>query len=152
MTTDEALVVRLTRTLPAPRAAVYRALTDPELLPEWWGPHGFTVPEIEFEPKVGGGYRIAMQPPEGDVFFLSGQFREVDPPARLAYTFHWDPPDPDDQETLATLALEDRGETTEVVFTQGAFATAERQALHEGGWSDGFERLEQLLAARGGSG
>jgi hypothetical protein len=46
---------------------------------------------------------------------------------------------------VVTLSLQDRGEQTEVLFTQGEFATEERRELHEGGWTDGFERLEQLL-------
>jgi uncharacterized protein YndB with AHSA1/START domain len=145
MTASEKLVLRMTRVLPAPRGVVYRALTDPNELAKWWGPKGFTAPSVEFNPRVGGSYRIAMQPPDGELFHLSGEFREVDPPDRLAYTFRWDPPTPDDRETLVTLALEDRGDQTEVLFTQGEFATEERRALHEGGWTDGFERLEQLL-------
>ena len=84
-----------------------------------------------------------MQPPEGDLFHLSGELREVDPPARLAFTFRWDPPDPDDRETLVALSLEDRGDETEVQFLQGEFATEERRALHEDGWGG-------LLRAPGG--
>ena len=53
-----------------------------------------------------------MQPPDGDVFHLSGVFREVDPPVRLAYTFRWEEPDPDDRETMVTLSLRDLGEST----------------------------------------
>jgi uncharacterized protein YndB with AHSA1/START domain len=143
------LALRLTRTLPAPRAAVYRALTDPEMLERWWGPRGFQTTSVDFEPRVGGSYRIAMQPPEGELFYLSGEFTEVEPPARLGYTFRWDPPNPDDRETVATLVLEDRGDETGVVFTQGEFATEARRALHEGGWTEGFERLEQVLREGG---
>jgi uncharacterized protein YndB with AHSA1/START domain len=145
MTPSGGLELRLTPVLPAPRADVYRAMTDPEALAKWWGPKGFAIPSVDFNPQVGGSYRIAMQPPDGELFHLSGEFREVDPPARLAYTFRWDPPAPDDRETVATLSLEDRGEETEVVFTQGEFATEERRALHEGGWTDSFDRLEALL-------
>ena len=143
------LGLRLQRTLPAPRAVVWAALTDPDQLREWWGPHGFTAPSVDFDPEVGRSYRIAMQPPDDDVFVLSGEFREVDAPARLSYTFRWDPPDPDDRETVATLALEGRGDETDVLLTQDEFATEERRALHEAGWTEGFERLEQVLAARG---
>ena len=135
----------LERTFPASRAAVYRALTDPEELAKWWGPKGFTVPSVEFDPQVGGGYRIAMQPPDGDLFHLSGEFRDVQPPACLAYSFRWDPPDPDDRETVVILSLEDRGDETEVRLTQGEFATEERHALHEAGWTESFDRLEQML-------
>jgi uncharacterized protein YndB with AHSA1/START domain len=139
------LVLRLERIVAAPRAVVYRALSDHRELAKWWGPRGFTAPSVEFDPRVGGSYRIAMQPPDGDLFYLSGEFREVDPPARLAYTFRWDPPDPDDRQTVATLSLQDRGERTEVLLTQGEFATEERLALHEQGWAESFGRLEQVL-------
>jgi uncharacterized protein YndB with AHSA1/START domain len=142
---NNGLTLRLKRTLPAPRAAVYRALSEPAELAKWWGPRGFTAPSIDFDPRAGGGYRIAMQPPEGELFHLSGHFREAEPPARLAYTFRWDPPDPDDRETLVTLILQDRGERTDVVLTQGRFATGERRALHVAGWTESFERLERML-------
>ena len=138
------------RVLPVPRPDVFRALTDPGALAEWWGPAGFTCPSVEADLRVGGGYRIAMQPPDGVLFHLAGEFREVDPPARLAYTFRWEEPDPDDRETLVTLALEDRGESTELVMTQGAFATEERRALHDQGWTESLDRLEELLSRADG--
>jgi uncharacterized protein YndB with AHSA1/START domain len=147
MTARAGLVLSLKRLLPARRAAAYRALSDPGELAKWWGPRGFTAPSVEFDPRVGGSYRIAMQPPDGDLFHLSGEFLEVNPPARLAYTFRWDPPAPDDRQTVVTLSLQARGERTEVLLTQGEFATEERRALHDGGWTDSFGRLEQVLAA-----
>jgi uncharacterized protein YndB with AHSA1/START domain len=145
MVSSEGLWLRMMRVLPAPRADIWRAMTVAAELAKWWGPKGFTVPELEFEPRVGGSYRIAMQPPEGDLFHLNGEFREFEPPARLAYTFVWDPPDPDDRPTVVTLSLEDAGEHTDVSLTQGEFATEERLALHDGGWSESFEKLEEVL-------
>jgi uncharacterized protein YndB with AHSA1/START domain len=146
MATTSGLTLELTRTLPAPRSAVWSAMTKAEQFARWWGPKGFTAPTVDFEPRVEGRYRIAMQPPDGELFHLHGEFREVDPPSRLAYTFVWDPPNPDDRETVVTLSLRDRGEQTEVSLNQGEFATEERWALHEGGWSDSFEKLERLLS------
>jgi uncharacterized protein YndB with AHSA1/START domain len=143
--TDE-LVLSLKRSLPAPRFAVWSAMTEPEQLARWWGPKGFTAPRVDFEPRVGGRYRMAMQPPDGDLFHLHGEFREVDPPFRLAYTFVWEPPDPDDRETLVTLEFEDRGERTGVSLTQGEFATPARLELHRDGWTESFEKLEELLS------
>ncbi len=146
MTESSGLTLTMSRALPARPPAVWRAMTDPAQLARWWGPKGFSVPELEFEPQTGRSYRIAMQPPEGDLFHLSGEFQEVEPPSRLAYTFAWDPPDADDRETLVTLSLEDRGDRTEVSLAQGDFATEERLELHRGGWSDSFEKLEKLLS------
>jgi uncharacterized protein YndB with AHSA1/START domain len=136
----------MNRVISATRPRVFNALTEPGELAKWWGPRGFTSPNVEIDLRVGGSYRIAMQPPDGELFHLSGEFRAVDPPARLAYTFRWEDPDPDDQETVVTLTLRDAGESTELSFTQGVFATEGRRALHEQGWTDGLDRLQELMS------
>jgi uncharacterized protein YndB with AHSA1/START domain len=89
-----------------------------------------------------------MQPPEGDPFYLTGEFREIDPPIRLDYTFIYEEPDPDDVDTLVSLSLRDLGESTEVAFTQGPFKTDARRALHQEGWTDSFDKLERLVSSR----
>ncbi len=87
-----------------------------------------------------------MQPPEGAPFYLTGRFREVDAPARLAFTFVWEPPDPDDVETLVELSFRDLGESTEIVLTQGPFKTEARRELHRDGWTDSLDNLERFLS------
>ena len=89
-----------------------------------------------------------MQPPEGDPFYLTGELREVDPPVRLAYTFVWEDPDPGDVETLVRLSLRDLDGSTGIDFTQGTFKTEARRALHRDGWTDSFDKLEQLISAQ----
>jgi uncharacterized protein YndB with AHSA1/START domain len=140
-------VLELTHVLPAPRERVFAALTQPDDLARWWGPRGFTTPGIECDLRVGGRYRFTMQPPDGDAFHLSGNFLEVAPPARLAYTFRWDEPAPDDRETVVTLSLSAVGGGAELALRQGEFATEERLALHRGGWSDSLAKLSALLGA-----
>ncbi len=76
----------ITRTFAAPRERVFQAWTDPEELKKWWGPDGYTTPSAEVDLKVGGSYRFAMKPPGGEVFFLSGEYREVRAPEKLVYT------------------------------------------------------------------
>jgi uncharacterized protein YndB with AHSA1/START domain len=143
-----ALTLEMRRVVPAAPSVVFRAFSDAHELAKWWGPNGFTTPSLEFEPQVGERYRIEMQPPEGDRFHLTGEFREVDPPARLAYSFVWEPPDPDDVETQVGLTFRDLGGSTEVAFSQGPFKTEARRALHRDGWTDGFEKLERLISAQ----
>ena len=86
-----------------------------------------------------------MQPPEGEAFHLSGEFLEVEPPTRIVYTFDWEEPDPDDQETVVTLTFERSGEDTRVVLDQSTFRTEARYELHRDGWTEAFERLERAL-------
>jgi uncharacterized protein YndB with AHSA1/START domain len=100
---------------------------------------------VTLDVRVGGAYRIAMQPPEGELFHLVGEYLEVRSPSRLAYTFRWEPPDPDDQETVARLELRERAGATEIELTHGPFATEARRELHEAGWTDTFARLARHL-------
>jgi uncharacterized protein YndB with AHSA1/START domain len=139
--------LEIRRVLPAPRSVVFKAFSDPNELAKWWGPDGFSIPSLDFNPRVGARYRIEMQPPEGGRFYLTGAFREVDPPARLAFTFVWEDPDPDDVENLVELSFRDLDDATEVSFTQGPFKTEGRWQLHRDGWTDSFDKLERLLSA-----
>jgi uncharacterized protein YndB with AHSA1/START domain len=143
------LVLTLHRTLDAPRERTFATLTEPTELARWWGPRGFTTPEIELDLRVGGGYRFAMQPPDGDPFHLSGEFLEIDPPSRLVYTFRWDEPDPDDRETVVVLSLRAVDRCTEVSLSHGEFTTEARLALHRAGWTDALEKLSALLPRSG---
>jgi uncharacterized protein YndB with AHSA1/START domain len=145
---SDELTLEMKRVLTAIPSVVFRAFSDSSELAKWWGPEGFTTLSLEFQPRVGESYRIEMQPPDGDPFYLTGEFREVDAPARLVYTFVWEDPDPDDVETLVALLFQDLGESTEVAFTQGPFKTEARRALHRDGWMDGFDKLERLISAQ----
>ncbi|MFF0731969.1 SRPBCC domain-containing protein [Streptomyces chartreusis] len=148
MTHDGGLRLHLQRVLRAPRSVVFRALTEPQELAKWWGPDGFTIPSVESDLRPGGRYRIAMQPPEGDLFYLVGEFVEADAPERLSYTFRWEDPDPEDRETVVTLSLRDIGGTqAELVISQGDFATEARLALHEEGWTQSLNKLEELVSS-----
>ncbi|MEW2398176.1 SRPBCC domain-containing protein [Streptomyces sp. NPDC046862] len=148
MTHSGKLRLHMQRVLRAPRSVVFRALTDPQELAKWWGPDGFATLRVESDLRPGGSYRIAMQPPEGDLFYLVGEFLEVDPPERLSYTFRWEPPDPEDRETVVTLSLRTLGGTSvELVFTQGDFATERRRTLHEEGWTQSLNKLEEMTSS-----
>jgi uncharacterized protein YndB with AHSA1/START domain len=146
------LALHMKRVLPAPPRVVFQACTEPHELARWWGPRGFTASSIDLDLRVGGSYRIAMQPPDVELFYLSGEFLEVDPPARLAYTFRWEDPDPDDRETVVTLSFRDLGDGTELDFKQGEFATEGRRALHEQGWTDGLDRMHDLISSKASGG
>jgi uncharacterized protein YndB with AHSA1/START domain len=136
------------REIPAVCAVVFRACVDPNQLASWFGPKGFTIPNVEFDARVGERYRVEMQPPDGDRFYLTGEILEVDPPRRLAFTFAWEEPNPDDVGTEVALSFRDLGESTEVDLTQGLFMTEARRALHHDGWSDSFDKLDRILSAQ----
>jgi uncharacterized protein YndB with AHSA1/START domain len=141
-----ALTLELRRTVAAPPSAVFAAFSTAEELAKWWGPSGFTVPSLDFTPRVGEPYRIEMQPPGGAPFHLAGEFKVVDRPDRLAFTFVWEDPDRDDVETLVDLSFRDLAATTEIVLVQGPFKTEARRELHESGWTDTLDRLAHAIS------
>jgi uncharacterized protein YndB with AHSA1/START domain len=144
----DGLTLEFKRVLPAAPPEVFRLFADPDELARWWGPAGFSVASLDFNPAVGSSYRIEMQPPEGDAFYLTGEFREVDPPTRLSFTFVWEPPDPDDVETVVELSFRETDDATEVDFRQGTFKTEERRELHRSGWGDSFEKVEAIVGGQ----
>src|SRR4051794_28716273 len=143
---DTGLTLHLERTLEQPPERVFAAFVEPHRLAQWWGPAGFTSPQIELDVRDGGGYRIAMQPPPRALFHLRGQFRRVERPLRLIYTFDWEERHPDDRETLVDLRFAPAGGGTRLVLDHGPFTTLERLALHADGWTESLERLERTLA------
>jgi uncharacterized protein YndB with AHSA1/START domain len=142
----ERLVLELEWVLGASPERVFRLLTVPEELVKWWGPTGFTTPEVDWRPVVGGRYRLGMQPPAGDLFHLAGEFLDVRPPSRLAYTFRWEEPDPDDRETEVRLTVAAAGEHARLSLSHGDFATPARLALHRDGWSESIVKLARVAA------
>ncbi|HEY0493387.1 MAG TPA: SRPBCC domain-containing protein [Candidatus Dormibacteraeota bacterium] len=134
-------VLRITRTFPAKRERVFDAMTKPDQLAQWWGPAGFSLPTAELDLRVGGKYRFKMQPPQGQAMMLSGTFKEIDRPSKLAYTWAWEGA----PETLVTIELKEAEGDTEVVLTHEPFPSAELVAQHDAGWQGGFERLEEIL-------
>jgi uncharacterized protein YndB with AHSA1/START domain len=143
----ERFVLQQARVFAAPVDRVFGLLTDSSALATWWGPHGFSTPEVRIDLRVGGSYRFTMQPPEGEAFHLSGEFLEIQAPSALSFTFRWDEPVPDDRETVVDLSLDSLGERTRVTMTQTGFATSERLELHRDGWADSFDKLDALLEA-----
>ena len=137
--------LRLEKTIAVPPERVFAAFVDAEQVRRWWGPAGFTVPRIRFDAVEGTHYRIVMQPPDGDVFHIRGTFRAVQPPHRLVFTFIYEEPDPDDQETLVTLTFDATDSGTRISLDQGPFKNAARLELHRDGWTETLERLERSL-------
>jgi uncharacterized protein YndB with AHSA1/START domain len=139
-------VVRITRIIDAAPEAVFRAWTEPEQLRRWWGPGEFTCPEADVDLRPGGRYRLVMQPTAGEPFVLAGTYREVEPPARLVYTWRWETgPAADGSESLVSVEFNARGSQTELVLTHSNFPDSHGPAPYEMGWQGGLDKFETLF-------
>jgi len=139
------ITLNLRRIFKAPREKVFRAWTDPEELKKWWGPEGYATPSAEVDLRVGGKYRLGMRKlPDGEIFYLSGIYREVRPPESLVYTWRWEA-QPEHGETLVTVEFREVRDSTEVVLTHERFPTQKARDDHNRGWSGCLDRLAKLL-------
>jgi uncharacterized protein YndB with AHSA1/START domain len=148
--TQEA-VLRLSRRFDAPRERVFEAWTNPEVLKDWWhaGPD-WDTPEAEVELRPGGSYRLAMRDPgSGQTHALVGEYREVQPPERLVYTWTWES-NPEEMRgsegSLVTVEFVEDGDATNVEITHSGFASEEIRDLHAHGWEACLANLERLLS------
>ena len=140
---DTSLTIR--RTFPVTRERVFRAWTDPAVLRQWCCPVGFSVAEAQVDLRVGGAYRVAMQPPDASEPSVAyGTYREIDPPSRLVYTWQWEGGEMG--ETLVTVEFRDLGAETEVVLVHELFPAAEVRDKHNEGWALCLENLARHFA------
>ena len=140
-----AATLHLTRTFAVPREKVFRAWKDPEELKKWWGPVGYATPSAELDLRVGGKYRLGMRKlPNGEIFYLSGMYREVRPPEKLVYMWRWES-EPETGETLVTVEFRARGNSTEVIVTHELFPTGKARDDHDKGWNSCLDRLPEVL-------
>ncbi len=79
--------IEITRVFDAPRELIWKAWTDPEMIKKWWGPEGFTAPNIKVDLTVGGKYIFAMKGPEGSewdqVMYSAGTYKEIVPHEKI---------------------------------------------------------------------
>lgn len=147
--TNEAAQRELTirRSFAAPRALVFSAWTEPQHVAQWSCPRGFTFTDNRGDLRVGGTFSATMRSPEGTYHRLRGEYREIAPPERLAFTHCWvDEHGHAGPQTLVTVTLTERNGRTEMTFHQGLFESVAARDGHEQGWTSCFERLGELLA------
>ena len=98
-------VIRIERTIAAPRREVYRAWLDPELVAQWMAP-GVEVTHVEIDERVGGHYRVW----HGEAGGFDGEILELVPNQRIAYRWGFVGPDRRNGpvfDSLLTLSFED---------------------------------------------
>jgi uncharacterized protein YndB with AHSA1/START domain len=142
--------LRLTRLIDAPREAVWRAWTDPDLLKQWFAPLPYTTPEAQFDLRPGGSSNIVMQAPDGTRMPNRGQYLEVTPHERLvftdAYTGDWAPREGKPFMTVV-LTFEDEGGKTHYTARVLHWTREDREAHEKMGFHQGWAICAEQLAA-----
>lgn len=135
--------VRIVRILPAPPEAVLAAWTDVESLKQWMCPGTASVVHAELDVRVGGHFRIVMTD-KGQDYTHTGEYREIDPPNRLVFT--WSSPATGGKPTLVSIDLRPHGvDETEIVLVHERLSDDDSAAKHQRGWDDIVTKLAAHL-------
>ena len=139
------------RTFDAPRELVWKAHTDPELGPKWWGPLGHQTRVEEMDLRAGGKWRYVSVDGDGNEFAFYGEYLEIVPPEKIRWTFMFDVPDVGPQGGPETLTLEDlgTGRTKMRAVSHMGSESAIDAAVSTGmtaGAIETWDRLDALLA------
>jgi len=149
--------ISITRILDAPRAAVWRCWTEGALLKQWFCPKPWFVSVADLDVRPGGASRIVMNGPNGERNDLPGQYLDVVPQERLAFTDAfvggWKT-GPGKPFMTAFVELSDApGGKTKMVWGARHW-TAEDRANHlkmgfEQGWNAAADQLNELAKSVG---
>ncbi len=140
--------IHVERVFEAPPERVFAAYTDPELIPQWWGPRNTTTIVEELDAVTGGRWRFTSRGEDGSEIEFRGVFREVTPHQRIVQTFEWS--GMPGHVSVDSATFEDLGGRTRVVSHSIFHTPEERDGMIESGMEKGmnetFARLDELLA------
>ena len=147
-TTPAEREIRVERIFDAPRERVWKAMTDPKLVAQWWGRGNRLVIE-RLEVERGGHWRFVEHAPDG-VHGFEGRFREVTPPGRVVQTFEWD--GMPGHVVVNSTTLESLADGRTKLVTISLFHTKEeRDGMlklgMEQGQNESYQALDKLLAS-----
>jgi uncharacterized protein YndB with AHSA1/START domain len=135
------------REFDAPREIVFRALTDPKLIPSWWGPRRYETIVDEMEPRAGGKWRYLNRNAEtGEEFGFHGVYHDVSPERMVQTTeFEGFP----GSVALETATLEERDGKTLMTAVSLAPSVEARDAVVASGMESGaretYDRLAEVI-------
>ena len=147
----------LTRLIRAPRAAVYRALLDPDDVEQWMVPEGMTSEIHTFDAREGGGFRISLTyatptaagKTTAHTDTYHGRFVRLVPDIEVVQVIEFETDDPSMQgEMTVTYTLADADGATMLTGRHENLPPGVRPEDNELGWTMSVGKLAALVEGR----
>jgi uncharacterized protein YndB with AHSA1/START domain len=140
----------ITREFEAPRELVFKVYSDPNLIPQWWGPREFTTTVENAEIKVGGVWRYVHTDPQGNQYGFHGVYHEITAPERIIQTFEFEGLPEMGHVILSTILFEELpGNRTRVIGQDVFQSVKDRDGMVQSGMEEGmnesYERMDEVL-------
>ena len=136
----------LTRHYAAPPEEVFRAVTDPDMLAQWWGPEGVRVESGDLDFTRTGAWGSVMINGEGGRYKVTGQVTHVDPPRSVGFTWAWhDDEDRRGHESNVTFTVQSTVNGARLILTHRGLDSEAQSLDHERGWLSTLSKLDRLF-------
>jgi uncharacterized protein YndB with AHSA1/START domain len=137
--------LRLERLIPSPPEVLFALWTEPAQLLRWWAPEGCKTSIHALDMRPGGRWRTSLRRSDGSVLAMSGVYRIVEPPRRLAFSWAWeDGSGARGHETEVMVSFEATPGGTRLVLLQQRFESKQARDNHAIGWAAGVDRLATI--------
>jgi uncharacterized protein YndB with AHSA1/START domain len=142
--------ILITREFEAPRELVFKAVTNPELIPQWWGPRNLSTEVDKMDVRPGGQWRFLNRDAQGNTYAFHGVYHEILAPERIIDTFEYEGLPETGHVTLETMKLEALPGGRTRLTVQSVFqSVADRDGMLQSGMEEGlnetYDRLAELL-------
>lgn len=139
--------ITLKRTFSAPREMVFKAVTDPDLIPNWWGPRRFTTTIEKMDVRHGGSWHFSQRDVDGSAYEFRGVYHLIVPNEQVVQTFEF--LGAPGHISLETMTLVDAGGQTQMIATSVFQSVEARDAMLGTDMADGaaetYDRLDEVL-------
>ncbi len=140
----------MTRVFDAPRELVFKVMTDPKLIPQWWGPRRLTTIVDKMDARPGGVWRFINRDASANEFAFHGVYHDIASPERLVYTFEFE--GVPGHVLLETVRFELLDGKTKLIDHSVFQSVEDRDGMLQSGMEEGasesLDRLDDLLSER----
>ena len=137
--------VYISRTFQHPVEKVFEAFINPEWIKNWWGPLNVLTFNIEVDLKVGGKYKFGMQKQNGEIFHITGEYKDIIPNQLLIFSSSYEnlpSPPPESTVIIKFKSLDTRTEVSLIQEFKVAPPDFENRTKS---WEMMLGRIEELL-------
>ena len=140
--------ITITRLFDAAPERVFKAMSDPALIPRWWGPRKYETIVDKLDFREGGTWRFINRDADGTDYGFHGVYHGIEAPQRVVQTFEWE--GMPGHVSLETMTLEAVGGRTRLTAQSVFQSVADRDGMMQGDMESGvnetYDRLEEVVA------
>jgi uncharacterized protein YndB with AHSA1/START domain len=137
------------RVFDAPPDVVFKAFTDPDVIPNWLGPRKSNLVIDHWDLQPGGRWRYVDRGADGTEYGFKGVFHDVQAPGRIVQTFEFEGMPGHVQ--LETATFEEVDGKTRYVGVSVFQSVEDRDGMAQSGMQEGvldsMDRLAEVVEA-----